>query len=213
MHPGAELREGRDHPGVGVTVAVVPPDADERDLGRHRGEEGRVGRGCPVVRDGEHRGVQPTTCPLEQLGLARTLHVPRQQHARVPPGEVEHQGGLVQLAAGRAEGPARRRVQDRDAQIPHHRGIATLGGLEGRPALRGECRHLGERPAGRPAPATRRLGGGAVRRCDAPAEGLRWGPPQGGDPDPLEHVWDPAEVVPVRVGDDHEVEVPPAVRA
>ncbi|WP_239523937.1 hypothetical protein [Geodermatophilus normandii] len=79
MHPHPVMGQHRQQPRRRVPVGVVRADADQRDPGAGRGEEGRVGVGAAVVRHLEHVGAQVHTT-VEDPGLGRGAQVTGQQH-------------------------------------------------------------------------------------------------------------------------------------
>lgn len=125
MDPRPEIVERREDVGMWVAVPVVESDPDQGDLRADRRQEGGVRGRRPVVGDGQHLGTQAVAPLGQQVGLSLPLDVPGEQHAGPATGDAHDGGGLVQLAAGRTEGPPRRGVEDLKVEVAHDRDLAT----------------------------------------------------------------------------------------
>jgi hypothetical protein len=182
-HLDTEALELRQHLRVGVPVPVVLPHADEPDLGTDRLEERGIRRRPAVVGHGERLGPQQVR-GLQQIGLGGQLRVPGQQHAPILPRDTQHDGAVVQLAAGEAVRPPGRRAQHLDLEITHHRPLPRHRRPHRDTDVRGRGEHLLDR-----------------------VEVVRHRPvPQRTHLDAAQHLGHAADVVEMRVGDHGHVE-------
>lgn len=117
MDPRTLPLQGGDDVGVGVAVPVVGADAEQRDRRRDGRQEGRVGGGGAVVRDGQDLRPEAVTCPGAELRLALPFDVAGHQHASARPGDPQHRRGLVQLGARVAVRPSRWRMEHLDVEV------------------------------------------------------------------------------------------------
>lgn len=189
VDPGAQRLQRRQGVGVGVPVLVVGADADQGHLGAHRRQERGLGRAGTVVGHGQHLGRQPLGPIGQQVGLRLASDVAREQHPGAAVEHPQHQRGLVALAAGEPVGPAGRGMQHLDGQVTEVDPRALDRGPHGHPASRRCCSQLA---------AGGRLGGQRPH-------------PQRPHTHPPQHLGDPADVVEIRVGDHHQIEVAAAM--
>lgn len=105
VHPCTEPLQAVDGGRRGVAIVVVGTHTDQRHLRPDGGQEGRVGRGCAVMRDREQFGAKAGanrvgSRPGEQVRLCAALGVAGEQHPPARPGGANHQGRLVGFAVG-----------------------------------------------------------------------------------------------------------------
>jgi hypothetical protein len=191
-----ELGAAIFQPGDGgrrrMTVGIAPAGADHRDPRRHLGDE-RVGRGgaAPMVSNLQHvewriRLGQPGG---EEPWIDLFLDVAGEQHAPVAETNVEHERHVVdgRASVGRPQrDTARWRPPDRDAHA-----------VESEMVPRGNDPRLAVE-LGHPAPE------GGVTWAGADHSGFG----DAADPVAIEQQRQSADVVLVRMGDDHQVEPP-----
>ena len=189
VHLRPQRFEGGQGVGVRVPVPVVGTDADQCHLGAHRCEERRVGRARTVVGDGQHVGGQLLRPIGQQVGLRPELDVAGEQHPGPTVDDPQHEGGLVQLAAGEPVRAAGRWMQDLDGQVAE---------LHGRPLGRGADGH----------PARCRLGAQLARGGQLGGQRQHPQHPDAYPPQDLGHATD---VIEMGVGDHHQVEMTTAV--
>lgn len=141
-------RRGRRMP-----VVVVRADADQRDLGRHRAQELRHGRGRPVVRDRHQLGGEPAPVRIgggatEQIGLCRRLGVAGEQHAPTVPGGPYDERGVVGFAVRVPVGPPRVGPEHGKFDVADEGTVAGRRRSYGDTSVGGDRQQLGDGRAG-----------------------------------------------------------------
>ena len=105
-----------EHLGVRMAVTVLLSHADQPDPGAHGPQERLLAGAGAVVGHGERLGPEPLGM-LEQVALGGMLDVAGQQQPTVGPPHPDHDRAVVELAAGEAVGPARRRREHLEVQV------------------------------------------------------------------------------------------------
>jgi hypothetical protein len=172
-----------------VPVPVVAANTDEGHSRSHRMEEGRVRGRRTVVWHRQEVGVETAKVTGEQVGLGSHLDVAGGEDAPTVVADPHHDRGVVELAARPAVRTAWRRVEDLDGHVPNHRELTRDRGADGHATVLRNLDHLGSL--------------GEVRRERSV--------PDGADAEVAEDVRYAADMVEVRVGHDHQVEVAPTV--
>jgi len=126
-------------------MLVVRADAEQRDGRRDGGQEHRIGGGGTVMRDGQDLGPKAVAGPAEELALCLPLDVAGHQHASACPGDAQHRGGLVQLAARVPVGPSGWRVEHLDVEVADPRHIPARRCPDHDPTRRRQRVDLGSR--------------------------------------------------------------------
>jgi hypothetical protein len=184
----AELLEDGEHVRVGVPVTVVGAGADDGGPRAGGPEEGGVGRGCTVVRDGQHVDDERVGSG-EQVGLGSAFRIARQQDAAAAAGGADHDRGVVELAPREAVGASRRWTKHLEPERPEGDRVAD-GDVADRDAASGGDRE-------------ELVGFGQVGR-DGPV-------PHGADGEAPQHLRCATDVVEVPVRHHQEVEPPSPV--
>ncbi|HSK21748.1 MAG TPA: hypothetical protein VK906_01160 [Egicoccus sp.] len=196
MHPYAEAAQCVDGDRRGMAVVVVGPDADQRHLRVHGGEERQIGRGRAVVRDREQVRLEARPARVGgraglQVGLRRPLRVAGEQRPSPRPGGPHDQGAVVRLAVGVPVRPSRAGSEHRQLDVADDRPVTGHRRADRDLPFGGEREHLGH-------PGHVRLERAQPDRVDA---------------DGAHHLGHAAEVVGVGVGHHEQVEAATAVGA